>query len=84
MLPDEPSVVPSCSESRVCPFMHARDKHCSFSVLDSRKSNKILGFRVFSLPLAKYVFHKPAGSDCADRTMQAAHPAALSEPIARF
>lgn len=46
-LPAEPSVVPRCSESRVCPLMRAADKRCSFSVLSSRKSSKIVGFSKF-------------------------------------
>lgn len=53
VLPDEPSVVPRCSGSRVCPLMHARDKHCSFSVPDSRKSKEILVFWVFSSALGE-------------------------------
>lgn len=50
-LPDKPSVVPRCSESRVCPLMRARGKRCSFSVLGNRKSNKIVVFsRLFPCP----------------------------------
>lgn len=61
-------------------------KRCSFSVLGSRKSNKIVGFfQVFPLPWVKRILQEPSGSGLAGGVTaaapspgQAASPAPIS------